>query len=418
MTDFSWIPSPLLNGMALGVLTPSGGVRNLAARTASVLSQTRRVELVDCDLVQNFVGVWSDLAARALEPNVFAEPSFALAAAQHLPGGAKPQFLLAWEVDETQSRGRLLGLWPMIFPHGVFGSLIRSWKHAFNGSCAPLLDRALAFVVLDEMIAWLNQRRPDFLELVAPLLAKNGADYRVLRDHAQNRGLPIDIISQHDRAALDATAVGVGAGDFISPKKKKELQRQFRRLREMGSVSFGMAREGAALRDQVEAFMALEARGWKGRRGTAFLCDPGQATFLRVMTRALGREDKCRVYSLSFEGRMIAGGIVLIGDGGTAYFWKTAYDEEFSFASPGVLLTMDMTDRLLRETKIHLADSCAMPDHPMIDHIWRGRLRMADVMMSLRENRPRAFNGALHREQFRLRLREKAKNALARFRTA
>jgi hypothetical protein len=43
---------------------------------------------------------------------------------------------------------------------------------------------------------------------------------------------------------------------------------------------------------------------------------------------------------------------------------------------------------------------------------------MADVMMSLRENRPRAFNGALHREQFRLRLREKAKNALARFRTA
>jgi hypothetical protein len=296
--------------------------------------------------------------------------------------------------------------------------LIRSWKHAFNGSCAPLLDRALAFVVLDEMIAWLNQRRPDFLALVAPLLAKNGADYRVLRDHAQNRGLPIDIISQHDRAALDATAVGVGAGDFISPKKKKELQRQFRRLREMGSVSFGMAREGAALRDQVEAFMALEARGWKGRRGTAFLCDPGQATFLRVMTRALGREDKCRVYSLSFEGRMIAGGIVLIGDGGTAYFWKTAYDEEFSFASPGVLLTMDMTDRLLRETKIHLADSCAMPDHPMIDHIWRGRLRMADVMMSLRENRPRAFNGALHREQFRLRLREKAKNALARFRTA
>ena len=185
----------------------------------------------------------------------------------------------------------------------------------------------------------------------------------------------------------------------------------------MGSVAFAMAHDGPALRDRVEDFMVLEAKGWKGQRGSAFLNDPGLATFLRAMTRTMDREGKCRLDSLSVDGRMIAASIVLLG-GERAYFWKTAYDEDYAFASPGVLLTMDMTDRLLREPLVLGADSCAIPDHPMIDHIWRGRLRIADVMTSLRSDRLNAFNSALQREQFRRKLREKAKSALAHFRSA
>lgn len=102
---------------------------------------------------------------------------------------------------------------------------------------------------------------------------------------------------------------------------------------------------------------------------------------------------------------------------GGAYFWKTAYDEDFASLSPGALLTMDMTDRLLADRSVAFVDSCAIPNHPMIDHMWRGRLRVGDVMLAIAPDRPLAFAGLLHREKFRLTLRERTKSALARIRS-
>jgi CelD/BcsL family acetyltransferase involved in cellulose biosynthesis len=265
---------------------------------------------------------------------------------------------------------------------------------------------------LAQMFDWLQRRFPQANALEMAQLAEDGSTCALVQDFARHRGLSCEFMTRFRRAALDATAVGVGARDFISSKKRKELQRQFRRLRDTGPVSFGVAQDGEILRDQIEVFMALEAKGWKGRQGSAFLNDPNLATFLRAMTRTMGRENKCRLYWLAVDGRMIAGNIVLFGRR-AAYFWKTAYDEDFAFASPGVLLTMDMTDRLLREPLIFAADSCAIPNHPMIDHLWRGRLRIADVMMSMRPDRAMLFDGAVQRERFRRRLRDRAKSALA-----
>ncbi|HEY7298717.1 MAG TPA: GNAT family N-acetyltransferase, partial [Xanthobacteraceae bacterium] len=34
------------------------------------------------------------------------------------------------------------------------------------------------------------------------------------------------------------------------------------------------------------------------------------------------------------------------------------------------------------------ADSCATADHPMIDHIWRERLPLCDLMVALRPQAP------------------------------
>jgi len=296
----------------------------------------------------------------------------------------------------------------------AFSSLARSWSHPYGCSCAPLLDRVCAPFVLERMMSWLRKHDRHLNVLETPLLAKANPAYAAMREHARGAGLPFNLVGQHDRAGLDATLVAVGARDFLSPKKRKELQRQYRRLRELGAVAFHVTRNADDLREQIEAFMLLEAKGWKGRKGTAFLNDPGLATFLRAMSRTLGREGKCQVFWLSLDQRMISANIVLRDARGGAYFWKTAYDEEYAFVSPGVLLTMDMTDRLLNDKGVTTVDSCAIANHPMIDHLWRGRLRIADVMMAVAANRPLAFSGLLHREKFRRSLREKTKSALAR----
>ena len=65
-----------------------------------------------------------------------------------------------------------------------------------------------------------------------------------------------------------------------------------------------------------------------------------------------------------------------------AFSFKTAYDEELARFSPGVLLQLENLALLERED-IALTDSCAAPDHPMIDHIWRDRREIVKVSIPI-----------------------------------
>jgi hypothetical protein len=49
-----------------------------------------------------------------------------------------------------------------------------------------------------------------------------------------------------------------------------------------------------------------------------------------------------------------------------------------------VLLAADVTDALLADAAVTCTDSCATPDHPMIDHIWRERLKLSDRLIAAR----------------------------------
>jgi Acetyltransferase (GNAT) domain len=76
--------------------------------------------------------------------------------------------------------------------------------------------------------------------------------------------------------------------------------------------------------------------------------------------------------------------IVTLRSGGGVWAWKIAYDESLARFSPGVQAMMELTDALVADDAVACADSCATPDHPMIDHLWRERLAMADLMIGLR----------------------------------
>ena len=60
-----------------------------------------------------------------------------------------------------------------------------------------------------------------------------------------------------------------------------------------------------------------------------------------------------------------------------AFYFKLGIDERFAKFSPGVQLTLDLTRHLCADPVMATADSTASADHPMINPIWRGRLRSA-----------------------------------------
>jgi hypothetical protein len=104
----------------------------------------------------------------------------------------------------------------------------------------------------------------------------------------------------------------------------------------------------------------------------------------------LARDGKARIGSLIAAGRPIAA-LVTLESGTTAWCWKIAYDESFARYSPGVQLLLETTQELLDDPNVTRADSCATAGHPMIDHIWRERLGLADLLMSVGPQQHRAF---------------------------
>ena len=79
-----------------------------------------------------------------------------------------------------------------------------------------------------------------------------------------------------------------------------------------------------------------------------------------------------------------------------AFSFKTAYDERFARYSPGVLLQRENLSIASREG-IAWADSCAAPDHPMIDRIWREKREIARISIAIGGRARRAAAALLFR---------------------
>ncbi|MCC8939530.1 GNAT family N-acetyltransferase, partial [Bradyrhizobium sp. Arg68] len=192
----------------------------------------------------------------------------------------------------------------------------------------------------------------------------------------------------YQRAELDATRdADALLRDALGAKRLKELRRQRNRLAEHGAVRFDVARTPHEVAAALETFLALEAGGWKGKRGTALGQHPGDAAFIRRATVAMAEAGRCEIITLYAGDTPVAGGIVLRHQD-RAFFFKIGIDERFAKSSPGAQLTLELTRHLCADGAIASADSTAAPGHPMIDPIWRGRFAIGDVLLPLRRHDP------------------------------
>lgn len=142
----------------------------------------------------------------------------------------------------------------------------------------------------------------------------------------------------------------------------------------------------------------LRSRRAGGRAGPAPRRSANDAIrhFVERAVAGLAGEGKARIDRLRIGERTIAATVTL-RSGATAWTWKIAYDEAFARFSPGVQLMMDLTDSLLSDQSVARADSCATADHPMIDHLWRERLALADHLVAMRKARSFALACGLER---------------------
>jgi hypothetical protein len=378
---------------------------------------------------------WRALAERAIEPNGYYLPAWELAVNASAHGRTGASALGAWRfaspdqpepielapshpAPATGEPARLIGLLPVV-------SLWRACKiplpalasaSPYGTLCTPLLDRGLAEEAAMSLMS--EARDAGAHALILRDVSLNGAAMKAFTLALRQGGLQPIILHSHLRACLDARREADDVlRDALSAKKLKELRRQRNRLAdEHGMVRFTVARTVDEVARAVEIFLALEASGWKGERGTALRQDAGDLSFIRNATRGLSETGQCEIVAMHAGQTPVASAVVLRHQD-RAFYFKLGIDERFAKYSPGVQLTLDLTRHLCADAVLATADSTASADHPMINPIWRGRLKIGDVIIPLRRSDPvvSAIHAAL---AARHRLREWARAAVHRLRSA
>ena len=326
---------------------------------------------------------WRALSQRTAEPNGYYLPDWALAVDASARGRIGASALAAWSEP-----AKLIGLVPVI-------SMWRAYRvplpvlvsaEPYGTLCTPPLDRDLA----NDAAAHLLQaaRQAGARALILRSVTLDGAAMQAITDVLRDSGMQPRVLQSHVRACLDASRdADELLHESLGAKKLKELRRQRNRLAEHGAISFDVARTPAEVASALQAFLALEASGWKGKRGTALGQDDGDAAFIRRASPALAATGQCQIVTLRAGDTPVASAIVLRHHD-RAFYFKLGIDERFAKFSPGVQLTLDLTRHLCADPAIALANSTAAADHPMINPIWRGRLAIGDVLIPLARRDP------------------------------
>ena len=264
---------------------------------------------------------------------------------------------------------------------GVPIAALVPWAHEFGFTSAPLVHRDHARETFTTFFDWLDAEMTG-LPVLFDKLPAEGPLFAALEQFLIASGRRYRLYDRHKRAVLDtAPDAEVWLADALPSKKRKELRRQRKRLDEMGGldiVRLGPDGDAAAWCDE---FMALEASGWKGRGGNPLGNDPALARFVRSALAAEAGDDRLRFWKLALAGRAVAMTFAVVRPP-QAWLLKIAHDEALARFSPGVQLMLEVSRDLIADPEIAWIDSCADAGHPMIDHLWRGRFAVADMLVA------------------------------------
>jgi CelD/BcsL family acetyltransferase involved in cellulose biosynthesis len=314
------------------------------------------------------------LAARAQEENVFAEALMLLPALE----------LIDTHVELTvvcvrDKSNQLMAVVPLVIEplrRGIPLKVLRSWSHRYCFLGTPLLDAAAARPVVQTLANWIDSGAAPAGAIEWLKISWDGPFGRLIAEvFAPSRQWILDTTIVR-RALLERSAPPVSA---TSGKHAKEHRRLERRLAERGTLSYEQLAEPASWQNWFEEFLELEASGWKGKEGSAIRTKPEDREFFRRVVEGAAESGQLQMLAMRLDGKAIAMKLNLRART-VSFSLKIAHDENFAQFSPGVLLELFNIKTLGSEPSAILRmDSCAVPNHSMIDRLWEGRRDIAFV---------------------------------------
>lgn len=347
-------------------------------------------------LSPEFAAQWDDVAANASEPNAFAE-RWCLAPALQLLDPQRSARLIA-----VEAAGELIGLIPLTTATRYGPVPLRhntNWAHPNHFHGAPLVRAGHELPFWQALLGWCDSAAGCGALLQLQRLTEHGPLHRALVEALSLRGQSnTSSVHCEARALLESDLSPEAYWDAaVRPKKRKELRRQSARLADTGVLDQRHWQAGEDVAPWLDAFLTLEAQGWKGQAGSALASKPATQAWARTIITGAAAGKRLDMRMLVQNGAPLA---ILINflcpPGGFAF--KTAYAEGLARFSPGVLLQQANLG-LLDAADIDWIDSCAAPGHPMIDSIWRERRSLVWVNAAIGGRAQRLQYAALTRAE-------------------
>lgn len=345
-----------------------------------------RIQVIDrLSELRSLRDEWDDLSRQASEANFSHESWFLTEAIAYFARDRSLRIVAVHEAATREHPARLVGLFPLEF-QPRFGRWpipnLRLLKHPYAFLGTPLIRAGLERAVWRKLLESLRsvEQRAWLIDL--PTVAGDGPVHLALIDELSARNQAWTQLSRYHRAALRKTA---SVDDYLvgsmTNHQRQEMRRRSRRFSEAGAVRLDVVETVAELEDWVTGFLHLEAQGWKGAAAGAMACDQSRGDFLlRTVTDAFLR-DQAELLTLRLDGRPVAMKCNFLC-GTTGFAFKIAFDEELARFSPGVLLELETIRRAHENRRLAWMDSCAVPDHFMINRLWSERRPISRLLVS------------------------------------
>jgi CelD/BcsL family acetyltransferase involved in cellulose biosynthesis len=376
----------------------------VARREAPATGETGyTVETRTAAEMQGEIDAWRDLARRAVEANVFAEPDFVLPGMQHLADGRGVVLLVVWQGAAGSTNGGILrGVIPLAMPRLPVGRHIRVWSPPGVPLGIPLVDGKAAAEVIEAALAFLAGRYPRFAGLMISQVPADGPFAAALKSAAARASRLVRATAQRKRRVLVNPRNDEGVIETTRRRIIDALQQRRDELAALGDVHVDHARASRPVRDAVEELLVLDAARAKETGAEALLRVPGMATFLRVVTRQLATGGRCRVDVLRVDGNAVAAAIILESEH-HAWLWQLAADPSVAGLATESLLTLDLSRTQLDRAGLVRTDACEGCTNAVVKAIWQEQ-SSADVLVGIRPQSLPASLAAGIRERLQRRL--------------
>jgi CelD/BcsL family acetyltransferase involved in cellulose biosynthesis len=196
-----------------------------------------------------------------------------------------------------------------------------------------------------------------------------------LRRAARTTGTSIARYEQFTRAAVGAHPEGP-LRLSLSGERRRRLARL---LRNLGRAEGAEARVlyHSSERSVMDAFLALEGAGWKGRAGTSMTARPGHADFFAEVCDGFDSTGRLRLDALEAGGRAAAV-MCSFRAGPGLFLFKIAHDPALARYSPGTQVLADV----VQASAPAWVDSGAAPDEVWLNDLLPERRELATLVVA------------------------------------
>lgn len=319
---------------------------------------------------------WEELVDHALEENAYYCRHYCEALLAHIE--KHPVRTIAiWKAT------RLIALLPFTTERSHWAGILPvniGWTTPYTTTSIPLIDRRNEEEAVEALLTAMNARSTGSNIWILPGQTLEGSVNCVLRKGMVAKGMRFQTFDKFDRALLERRgSFDDHMKEHLSKKRRKDLRRNRKRLDELGEVTWEVHTKGSALNAAVDAFLRIEASGWKGERGTALDCNDTTRAFAKQAFGDQGHGSITRADVLSLDGLPIAINLTLMA-GRTGFTIKCAFDEAFKAQSAGLLLEEEMIRNVLEDDWTDRLDSATAAGH-LITSFWNETAAVGDLLI-------------------------------------